>query len=179
MGWTVGYSTRAEMLAELRSPPSRYGDRNQLLKSCVRGNVLWSVVAVTRDGQPNPVHYIGLDLMQKYRNPDEWGYKDMSEGSHPYQWSCPLSYLELAPVIQSEEWRAEVRTWHAKQSRKFVVGEYVRLSNCKVPYLQIYQTKPLVSYFRSQPYRVPRQRVELGRLSEQDLIALRQEGQHV
>ena len=53
MGWTVGYSTRREMLDDLQSD-ARYGDRYQLLKSCTRGNVLWSVIAFLGDAEREP-----------------------------------------------------------------------------------------------------------------------------
>lgn len=33
---------------------------------------------------------------------------------HPYYYSCPLSYLDLAPE-QSAEWRAGVRAYHARR----------------------------------------------------------------
>ena len=33
---------------------------------------------------------------------------------HPYYYTCPLSYLDLAPE-QSADWRAGVRAYHARR----------------------------------------------------------------
>jgi hypothetical protein len=33
---------------------------------------------------------------------------------HPYYYSCPLSYLDLAPE-QSADWRAGVRAYHVRR----------------------------------------------------------------
>ncbi|MCK5431218.1 MAG: hypothetical protein KAJ03_00670, partial [Gammaproteobacteria bacterium] len=41
----------------------------------------------------------------------EWGYKPLSEAEHPYYYTCPLSYLKLAPPT-SPEWREMVRAHH-------------------------------------------------------------------
>ena len=36
------------------------------------------------------------------------------ESMHPYYYTCPLSYLDLAPE-QSADWRAGVRAYHARR----------------------------------------------------------------
>ena len=48
------------------------------------------------------------------RSGGQWGYKPLDESMHPYYYSCPLSYLDLAPE-QSAEWRAGVRAYHARR----------------------------------------------------------------
>ena len=37
-----------------------------------------------------------------------WGSKDMDEGMHPYHYSCPLSFLDPAPV-QNKDRHEKVR----------------------------------------------------------------------
>jgi hypothetical protein len=86
----------------------------------LRGNVLWSVVELTakvegvhRDLAPGQsLRYIRCDLLERSGN--QWGYKPLEESMHPYYYSCPLSYLDLAPE-QSADWRAGVRAYHARR----------------------------------------------------------------
>lgn len=90
---------------------------------CYRGNpyrgVLWTVWERTFEKtgvstQPTE-RWIGCDLLQY--DAGAWGYKPMEESCHPYYYSCPLIYLELAPVA-NEEWRVGVRAYHERQREK-------------------------------------------------------------
>lgn len=82
--------------------------------------MLWSVVELTakvegvhRDLAPGQsLRYIRCDLLERSGN--QWGYKPLDESMHPYYYSCPLSYLDLAPE-QSADWRAGVRAYHARR----------------------------------------------------------------
>ena len=82
--------------------------------------MLWSVVELTakvegvhRDLAPGQsLRYIRCDLLERSGN--QWGYKPLEESMHPYYYSCPLSYLDLAPE-QSADWRAGVRAYHARR----------------------------------------------------------------
>ncbi|MFO6370232.1 hypothetical protein, partial [Pseudomonas aeruginosa] len=92
----------------------------KVIAHALRGNVLWSVTQVTakadgvhRDLAPGQsLRYIRCDLLQ--RSGGQWGYKPLDESMHPYYYSCPLSYLDLAPE-QSADWRAGVRAYHAQR----------------------------------------------------------------
>ena len=53
---------------------------------------------------------IGCHLLESEGR--EWGYKFLVEAEHPYYYSCPLRYLDMAPV-QSSEWRERVHRFHA------------------------------------------------------------------
>jgi hypothetical protein len=57
--------------------------------------------------------YIQCDLLKGGGN--GWGYKSMDESMHPYYYSCPLSYLDLAPE-QCAEWRQKVREYHRQRA---------------------------------------------------------------
>lgn len=41
----------------------------------------------------------------------------MTESMHPYSYSCPLSYLEMAPV-ECEAWHEQVRSYHEAGRRR-------------------------------------------------------------
>ncbi len=91
-----------------------------VIAHALRGNVLWSVVEMTAKAEG--VHhdlaagqsprYIRCDLLE--RSGGQWGHKPLDESMHPYYYSCPLSYLDLAPE-QSADWRAGVRAYHARR----------------------------------------------------------------
>ncbi|CAK7032838.1 hypothetical protein [Saezia sanguinis] len=120
MGWNVYSNTsKRALIAQViaRSETDTY--IRQILKYCIRGNVLWSVEKCTykvdteyyQKGQEH--NYIGCTLING--SGSEWGRKDMCESMWPGYYSCPLSYLDMVPVA-SEPWRAEVRKYH--DSRK-------------------------------------------------------------
>ena len=81
------------------------------------GDVLWTVVRVTARqagvmglAAGESVCYIGCHLLES--SGGDWGYKSLDESVHPYYYSCPLRYLDMAPV-QSSEWRERVHRFHA------------------------------------------------------------------
>src|SRR5690606_13477279 len=85
----------------------------------LRGNVLWSVVRVTAKqagvldlAEGESATFIRCDLLQG--SDGEWGHKPLDESMHPYYYSCPLRYLDMAPV-QSAEWREGVRIHHEQR----------------------------------------------------------------
>lgn len=120
MGWYFSPQSRSELIAELIAP-------QHVAAQCVSDNLradalglLWSVVELTakvegvhRDLAPGQsLRYIRCDLLERSGN--QWGYKPLEESMHPYYYSCPLSYLDLAPE-QSADWRAGVRAYHARR----------------------------------------------------------------
>lgn len=90
----------------------------ETLTSCIRGNVLWTVIEITllvdseNHKKGHKHRYIGCFLLQG--SGGEWGYKDMCESIHPYYYSCPLSYLKMVPVANAK-WREQVIKHHHKR----------------------------------------------------------------
>ena len=120
MGWYFSPQSRSELIAELIAPQETERASVKVIAHALRGNVLWSVAQVTakaegvhRDLTPGQsLCTIRCDLLE--RSGGQWGYKPLDESMHPYYYSCPLSYLNLAPE-QSADWRAGVRAYHAKR----------------------------------------------------------------
>ena len=119
MGWLFSCNRghdKATLVAELRRP-SRYGDKQRLLKSTVVGNNHWYVAEILATGE----RYIGLDLMQSGYPDHGWGYKDLCESMGPNQVNCPLGFLDLVPNIPEPygaAWRERVKAYHAQRSAK-------------------------------------------------------------
>lgn len=122
MGWLYCAATRAELIEALIKPHDGKRYHTEVIAHAVRGNVLWTVVNITAK-EPNEFsdmkpgerkNVIGCDLLAKYKG--QWGYKNMSELMHPVYYTCPLRYLDMAPV-QSEAWREGVRAYHAQRRR--------------------------------------------------------------
>ena len=120
MGRYFSPKSRSELIAELIEPQETERASVKVIAHTLRGNVLWSVVEMTakvegvhRDLLPGQsLRTIRCDLLQRSGN--QWGYKSLDESMHPYYYSCPLSYLSLAPE-QSVDWRAGVRAYHARR----------------------------------------------------------------
>jgi hypothetical protein len=122
MGWYFSSQSRSELINKLikKEETDRY--IIEILAHSLRGNVLWSVAEIT--AKQDNVHpnlaagqshrFIRCDLLE--RSDNEWGHKPMDESVHPYYYSCPMSYLLLAPE-QSSDWRNGVRAWHASRRR--------------------------------------------------------------
>ncbi len=120
MGWYFSSRSRSELIVELIAAQETERICAQVIAHALRGNVLWSVVEMTakvegvhRDLRPGQcLRIIRCDLLE--RRADQWGYKPLDESMHPYYYSCPLSYLDLAPE-QCGKWRAGVRAYHARR----------------------------------------------------------------
>ncbi len=119
MGWTFSHWTRSALIGELTRPDQSEAARHETIAHTLRGNVLWSVVRITAKkpgvlkldiGQSTT--FITCHLLEG--SGSRWGYKPMDEAMHPYYYSCPLSYLDMAPE-QSREWREGVRAYHARR----------------------------------------------------------------
>jgi len=163
MGWLFSLQWNRRSLIQERIESWNTKDRENdndtyivatCLKHCYRGNsfsgVLWKV------WESNLFHkktgeliktdkWIGCDLLkcENYRGTREWGYKDMEECMGPCYYSCPLSYLEIAPVA-NEEWRQEVREYHARRNIKLTIGQEIQLREKYSPKLfKIISLKPL------------------------------------
>jgi len=111
MGWLFMNCTRADLIRKLTEASDTEQANLKTLAHTLRGNVLWSVVEISYKQEPNPPErFIRCDLLQRYG--ERWGFKPMDESWHPYYYTCPLSYLDLAPE-KSPEWREKVREYHA------------------------------------------------------------------
>jgi len=112
MGWYFSPQSKSSLIKELTTPRDTESARTVTIayKNC--GDVLWSVVEVRPKPSGEPQRYIFCDLLDCHNG--MWGHKPMEEAMHPYQYSCPLDYLDMAPE-QSRVWRSNVRAWHAQR----------------------------------------------------------------
>jgi len=118
MGWTFrAGQTKQELICRLTETSDGTKALHKTIAHCLRGNVLWSVVEVTAKenlgwltaGETG--RFIRCDLLEGGH--EGWGYKDMCESMGPYFYTCPLSYLNMAPVANLE-WRERVYAHHGK-----------------------------------------------------------------
>jgi hypothetical protein len=119
MGWLFGWRERADMIHHLTRT-----NGVQTVRHCTVGNHLWAIQEYTKKGESTPTRFIALYLMQRHGG--DWGYKDLCESEHPYYYTCPLAYLELAPEANAE-WRAKVREHHTKRNRTLAPGQKITL----------------------------------------------------
>jgi len=119
MGWYYSRQTRDQLIRELIQPKENERALSEVIAHALRDDVLWSVVRVTskQAGVSNltvgeSTTFILCDLLQG--SGSEWGYKPLSESMHPYYYSCPLHYLDMAPE-QCREWREGVRAYHVQR----------------------------------------------------------------
>lgn len=122
MGWLFTHAAgKADIIRELIAPEENETRRWETIAHCVRGNVLWAVIEITyKQEHRGNKRFIACYLLAK-ENGCGWGYKAMDESMHPYYYSCPLKYLDMAPVANAD-WRTKVRHHYRK-------GEcHVRLS---------------------------------------------------
>ncbi|TAA06146.1 hypothetical protein [Pseudoxanthomonas winnipegensis] len=117
MGWTFVRQTRDQLIRELIAPQASERACCEVIDHTLDGDVLWIVVRVTARqagvmglAAGESVCYIGCHLLES--SGGDWGYKSLDESAHPYYYSCPLRYLDMAPV-QSSEWRERVHRFHA------------------------------------------------------------------
>ncbi len=141
MGWSYGWDRRKDLIEHLTktrshkttlqaigmpdheaSSPTVYV-MQESLKHCFRGGahcgVLWAVQQIEyRDADAVKLkheRYILCCLTNCHNK--EWGYKDMDESMGPHQYSCPKTYLDMAPVADPK-WREEVIKYHEKIALK-------------------------------------------------------------
>lgn len=109
MGWTFTKSSRADLIEEItRDQSLANGGVCRTLRKSFRGNVMYTLLAETREGKTTKL--IGVTLLA--REGSSWGYKDMDETMGPHYYDCPLSFLDEADAPRNEtaaEWRATVR----------------------------------------------------------------------
>jgi hypothetical protein len=111
MGWTYIHSaSRKQVKAEILSADGDYF----AVAHKTAGDVFWVVWEHKRIDPES--RFITCYLFDSHN-----GYKPMDEASGPYQYSCPLQFLDITPVPDSpfaDEWRKEVRNWHAQPEER-------------------------------------------------------------
>lgn len=121
MGWYFGKRSRADLITHLTNPAQR-SPSSECLAHAVVGGVLWSVWKTPR------ATFIECDLIQSDRRSGTWGYKPMDEGMGPCYYSCPLRFLDMAPVACAD-WRENVRAWHAERSAQRAIARRMRIGS--------------------------------------------------
>lgn len=158
MGWSFSYDqSRSELIAERTRSETQSDGRWNCLRHCTVGNVLWTVWEVI-PGQPDkqPFRFIGCDLLAPGGKRMGWGYKDMCESMGPCYYSCPLAYLDMAPVANAR-WREQVRAWHAKRNRKVDVGDVLVFEGLSIPEVKVIEKsgRRLIGEYAGCRYRIP------------------------
>jgi len=113
------YPSRVNLIQSLTQSQETDGAAVRVIAHAVCGNALWSVTEVVALDDDSVVglslgeslRYIRCDLLAEGR--DGWANVSMMEAEHPYLYSCPLAFLELASV-QSKAWRQRVLAYHAR-----------------------------------------------------------------
>lgn len=141
MGFFAGWNSRKELIAHLLEP--RHSENGSVtvaakpIAHCCVGNNLWSVWEQVKTTVKNVTlapgieapktftesyRWINVDLMARGGHPADWGYKPVSEDMGPCEVSCPLKYLEMAPLNEHHgeyagPWRERVRAYWARRQR--------------------------------------------------------------
>ena len=128
MGWLFKQITKDDLVKELTTST----ETATCLDYSLRGNVLYSVWEFKETGK----RLIGIDTIDYDRRDNTYGYKNMSEAWHPYNYDCPLKFLKLVPEVANQEWRDKVISLHTakkealnKPKVKYVSGDIVKLKN--------------------------------------------------
>jgi hypothetical protein len=111
--------TRDQLIRELTATEDTERSRIEVIDHSLVGNVLWTVVRVTAKqagvlglAPGESATLIGCHLLESEGR--EWGYKSLDEAEHPYYYSCPLRYLDMAPQ-RCATWRARVHAFHQQR----------------------------------------------------------------
>lgn len=118
MGWSFGWSSRAQMISEVEAGYMRSGyavlDRASVLGA--------HFMAVEKGG----ISFVITMLTQK--NGGDWGCKEMSEDMGPTEARCPVRLLEVTSGLEgqgSADWRERVRDHNRAKAREFKPGDLV------------------------------------------------------
>jgi len=99
-------ATKQEIVKMLLTPNA---DSNPVAHRLI-GNNLWTVLEHGRGER-----FICLFRLEHEKG-FGWGYKAMEESTGPYQYNCPVQFLDVVPVPTfspyAEAWRAKVRAYH-------------------------------------------------------------------
>jgi hypothetical protein len=118
MGWIfLKGASKADVINSLIAPRDSQTHSSTVLEHCEcieqSENVLWAVVEVVHKNDQQSSRYIACYIL--LASTTGWGYKDMDESMFPFYFSCPLSYLDMTPVV-NQDWRAHVREHHKQRT---------------------------------------------------------------
>ncbi len=158
MGWlfTQGASRR-DIISCLVQPEENENRRWETITHCLRGNVLWSIIKLTKKPKNISETFIGCHVLRNEKSYG-WGYKELCESVGPYYYTCPIKYLKMAPVA-NQAWRDEVMAYHKRMTRRFAVGQKVALENSSIPWVVLTSIKPLLGIYGGMRYRIPRRMI--------------------
>lgn len=165
MGWMITKdATKKDIIEDIIHDFSFRNDTkgftSKCLRHCLRGNVLWLLIEYSYDdGKIDK--WIGCYLLRSDKGYG-YGYKDMDESVHPYYYSCPLSYLNEAPVV-CQEWRDGVIEYHKRfeVAKNVKVGQTVKLvEGCVIPEVKIISKSPFLGKYQGMTYRVKKNLIE-------------------
>jgi hypothetical protein len=114
MGWTIFPHISQDDLIEKLIAPKSYESEGHICRRQTQeyslvheqgSEILWTVQRTLQDSKPFETH-IACFLIEGT------GCKSISESEHPYYYSCPPEYLDMAPPA-CPEWRSKVRRFHA------------------------------------------------------------------
>ena len=165
MGWDYceSWTEKSLLIASIVKPQSNATTTWTCLAHTTVGNVLWSVWEIRNVNITD--RHIRVDLLAKHNG--YWGHKDMDESMEPYTYSCPLKFLDMAPVA-STKWREFVKVFHAskkaQRQRKvsIQVGQYWKLiDGCKPQYVKISSVKPLMGHAGYMTWKIRARHLEM------------------
>jgi hypothetical protein len=129
------------------------------------GNNLWGLFTAIRETERVKV---GEKVILLYRlssfGKNEYGYKDMCESMHPYQYNCPLKFLKEA-VVECQEWRDNVVKFHEsnrnlrKQVANLMIDDIIQLKNSRIKEVKIVSVKPLLGAYGGVVYKIPKKMI--------------------
>ena len=169
MGWLFGWDDRKSLADHLSSPgvwaPEGTTDviRRECLKRCFKGNHMWTLWEVTRNGKPQE-RYVVLFMLQKDGRDGWWGYKDVDETMGPAYYSCPVSYLDASEELRpkgseySTRWREGVRRRAKIRGQKIEPGMEIVLRNGRTYRVESNRRGRILAFDveTGQTYRIPR-----------------------
>lgn len=117
------------------------GTVNRVIDSAIVGRTTYycAVETVKPDGTHSVwAGVVMLKFHPRARDGLTFGYKDLSESSGPYAWTCPMRILDLLTETDSDyanNWRAKCREYHERRARlpKLAEGMRLRVLNENVP----------------------------------------------
>jgi hypothetical protein len=118
MGWDScsSWNSKKDVVNSLNNSLKRNGYGILAEKSTTDG--VWYVV------QKENCKFIYFGLIKKSRG--EFALKTLTEDCHPFYYSCPVKFFDLAPR-ENNEWRAKVIAMNQKKSIKLTEGMKFRL----------------------------------------------------
>ena len=164
MGTYGGYTSRNELVAEVTKSWETEHFTQVAEKKFFSGNNLWVLFAKqSKHSSTDVERFIVLFKISRW-GANDWAYKPISEDMGPYDYTCPLSFLDAAqhphPNGYPEgwsDWRAAVRAYHARKFQKLVVGQVVKLTNAiEYRITQVGHKVMGVSLKDGLLYRIPR-----------------------